>query len=149
MKNIYDPAVVQEICQRLDMLQPDTPRKWGTMNAAQMMAHCAAALEVNLGERVMEANLISRLMGPFIRPIVLSEKPYRPGLPTDKTFIMAGEHDFIAEKARLKTLIKRFSAGGEAPMAGRKHPVFGKLSPMEWSKSTYKHLDHHLKQFGA
>ncbi|MFD1127776.1 DUF1569 domain-containing protein [Paenibacillus provencensis] len=28
------------------------------------------------------------------------------------------------------------------------HPFFGKLTSEEWSIGLYKHLDHHLKEFG-
>jgi len=29
------------------------------------------------------------------------------------------------------------------------HAFFGSLTGAEWGVSTYKHLDHHLRQFGA
>jgi hypothetical protein len=34
-------------------------------------------------------------------------------------------------------------------MINEKHPVFGKLTKEQWSKATWKHIDHHLKQFGV
>ncbi|MDZ4803510.1 MAG: DUF1569 domain-containing protein [Candidatus Eisenbacteria bacterium] len=29
------------------------------------------------------------------------------------------------------------------------NPIFGNLSVDEWGKLSWKHLDHHLRQFGA
>ena len=29
------------------------------------------------------------------------------------------------------------------------HPFFGKLNRQEWARLIYKHLDHHLNQFGS
>ena len=131
MKNIYEPAVLQEINQRLDTLQPDTQRRWGTMDVAQMMAHCSAALEVCLGGGTMKSTLVGKLLGPFVRPLILSDKPYKPGLPTDKSFIVTGTHDFNQEKQKLKKLAHQFSTAGEQAMVNRKHPFFGKLTPMQ------------------
>jgi len=29
------------------------------------------------------------------------------------------------------------------------HPFFGKMTSQQWSKAMYKHIDHHLQQFGV
>ncbi|MGH9801334.1 MAG: DUF1569 domain-containing protein, partial [Blastocatellia bacterium] len=29
------------------------------------------------------------------------------------------------------------------------HPAFGKLSTKDWGALTYKHMDHHFRQFGV
>ena len=34
---------------------------------------------------------------------------------------------------------------GEGPA----HPLFGPMTWREWGVATYKHTDHHLRQFGA
>jgi len=48
----------------------------------------------------------------------------------------------------LVSLMERIGAGpreGDGPV----HPLFGRLSFREWGVATYKHTDHHLRQFGA
>jgi hypothetical protein len=29
------------------------------------------------------------------------------------------------------------------------HPMFGKMTADQWGRSMWKHLDHHLRQFGV
>jgi hypothetical protein len=29
------------------------------------------------------------------------------------------------------------------------HPVFGRIKPNDWDVLVWRHLDHHLRQFGA
>jgi hypothetical protein len=60
--------------------------------------------------------------------------------------MIGSDKDFEKEKAALVDMINRFT---ESAVAGERHPVFGKLSKENWSKATWKHLDHHLKQFGV
>jgi len=56
------------------------------------------------------------------------------------------EKDFEKEKAILIELVNNFA---ETNLQGEQHPVFGKLTKHNWSKATWKHLDHHLRQFGV
>ena len=41
MKNLFEPATVEEVKQRMAQLRPDSERQWGKMNVAQMVAHCS------------------------------------------------------------------------------------------------------------
>jgi len=149
MKDIYEPAVLQEINDRIDRLKPSTRHQWGSMDVAQMLAHCSAPIEIALGDRQVKTPLFAKLMGPLIKGVITSEKPFKQSLPTDKNFIVSDSRDFDAEKIKLKGLVRRLSEGGAALMKGRRHNFFGKLTPEEWSTSTYKHLDHHFRQFGV
>ena len=148
MKSIYEANVVQEIENRLDTLHPDSPHQWGTMDVAQMMAHCSAAIEIALGDRKGESTLMGKIIGPFVKSVITSEKPFKQSLPTDKNFVIKDNRDFNKEKDRLKVLVQRLSKN-EEQMTNKRHPFFGKLTAHEWATSTYKHLDHHLQQFGA
>ncbi|MBA3830097.1 MAG: DUF1569 domain-containing protein [Taibaiella sp.] len=148
MKNIFQSDTLAELQGRLDNLKPDTQRVWGSMNAAQMMGHCSGVLEIAVGDEVANPGPIKKLFGKLVKPVVLGDKPFKQNLPTDKELIVADERDFIKEKSRLNSLIVRFSAGGETLMNGTKHPLFGKLTATEWNKFTYKHLNHHFRQFG-
>lgn len=149
MPSLFEPTVANEILQRLEKLTPNNGRIWGKMNVAQMMAHLSSVLELATGDRTEKPNLIGRLMGPFIKKVVMSEKPYKQGLPTGPNFIIKDEKKFEQEKAKLITLYKKFIDRGEKGVEGFKHPLFGKLSAYEWGFRQWKHFDHHLKQFGA
>jgi Protein of unknown function (DUF1569) len=89
------------------------------------------------------------LMGPFVRPIYTNEKPFSKGYPTDKRLVVADQRDFLLEQAELKLKLQQFSKGGDAQCTRHPHPFFGALSPQDWSRGMYKHMDHHLRQFGV
>ena len=46
MKSLFDQSTYDEVISRLDRLAPDTARQWGKMSPAQMLEHCARALEM-------------------------------------------------------------------------------------------------------
>lgn len=147
IKNLFDSAVKQDIVSRINQLTPQTQRKWGKMDVAQMLAHCRLPLEVVMGQRILKSNLIQKLIFPLFKSILYNENPYKQGLPTDKSYITTGiSTDFNQEKQKLIELLNSFS---ESSAILEKHPVFGKLTKEQWSKTTWKHLDHHLKQFGV
>jgi hypothetical protein len=149
MKTLFDPAARDEVLRRLDALRPDTERQWGKMNAAQMLAHCAAATESAAGEIPSRQKLLGKLLGPMLRSGMLSDKPFRKNLPTGPSFVVRDAREFEQEKARLVAVIGRFHTGGPAKAAQSIHGLFGRLEGDQWGRVVYKHLDHHLQQFGA
>lgn len=149
MQNLFNSADRDELVQRLSNLQPSSPRQWGKMEAAQMLAHCAVALEVACGDSIRKQALVGRVLAPFIRKAVLGEKPFQRNAPTDPTFRIAGDRDFAAERARLTAMMERFASRGPAAAEGLVHSFFGRLTAAEWGRLMYKHVDHHLRQFKA
>ena len=147
IKNLFDPAVKQEMITRINKLTPETPRQWGKMNVAQMLAHLQIPMGVALGTNTVKGNWLMKLILPLFKKKLYDESTWKQGLPTDKSFVMTGhEKDINAEKNLLLDKINQFS---ESAIIGEKHPVFGKLTKENWSKATWKHIDHHLKQFGV
>ena len=151
VKNLFDAAVADEVKTRLGELEPQSERRWGTMTAAQMLAHCSVSLQWAVGEVVPEKGpLPARMLGRVIKPLVLrNDDPMRKNSPTAKSLLVAGERDFGQERERLRRLIDRFAAGGAAGCTRNPHSFFGKMTPEEWAILMYKHLDHHLRQFGV
>ena len=151
MKNLFDGTVANEVKTRLRELGPQSERRWGKMTAAQMLAHCAVSMQWAVGEIVPEKGpLPVRLMGRLVKPMVFrNEDPLRKNSPTAKSLIIADQRDLGKERDRLSGLIDRFTAGGAAACTGNPHPFFGKMTPEEWAILMYKHLDHHLRQFGV
>ena len=147
IKNLFDPSVKQEIIDRINKLTPHTKQLWGKMNVSQMLAHIQMPIRIAYGTHQPKGSFLLRLVGPLFKSKLWDEKPYKQSLPTDPTFVMTGsEKDFETEKTALLELISRFN---EANLTGDRHPVFGKITKQNWSKATWKHLDHHLKQFGV
>lgn len=150
MKNLFDVALANQVKQRIDSLQIDSKRQWGKMSVAQAAAHCALGLEMALGEIKPPRVLIGRLLGPVIKPKVFgNDEPFRRNSPTADELVVTGERNLDEERARLHSLIDRFVSGGISACTTHPHPFFGPLSPAEWAILMYKHLDHHLRQFGV
>ena len=149
MKNLFQREAVDEVISRIDGLQPATQRQWGKMDVAQMMAHCSAALDLASGRLIRPRILLGRLIGPFVRPMYSNDKPFSRNSPTDKKLVFSDKRDFSGEREQLKVRIRQFHQGGEAHCTQHPHPFFGPLTPREWSTGMYKHLDHHLHQFGV
>lgn len=140
---------MSEIKGRIERLTPENERRWGQMSAAQMLAHCSAWMEIAAGLRHPPRSLLGRLVGRFAKASILGEQPPARNLPTMKSLIVEGERDFAKEQRDLLARIDRFAAGGPERCTTHPHSFFGPLTPDEWAILGYKHLDHHLRQFGA
>jgi len=149
MKSMFEKGTLEEVTSRVGALTPRTAPLWGKMSVAQMLAHCAITLEVASGKRVARRLLIGRLIGPFFRKRYFDDSEFTRHSPTHPTFVVADERDFTAEKERVLRLAREYALGGEAGCTTRPHAFFGTLTPAEWGIGMYKHLDHHLRQFGA
>jgi hypothetical protein len=149
MKSVFDPADRAALLARLNALQPEGTRQWGKMDVAQMLAHCSLALETGTGDRPMKQKFIGKVLMLFFRKAILGEKPFSKNSPTDPTFIVSDTRDFAAERTKLLALIDRFVQRGEAAAAKETHAFFGRMTGQEWGELTYKHIDHHLRQFGG
>ncbi|MGC2402899.1 MAG: DUF1569 domain-containing protein [Acidobacteriaceae bacterium] len=151
MKNLFDVTVANEVKTRLGKLRPQTERQWGKMTAPQMLAHCSLSMQWAVGEVVPEKGpLPARLMGRLVKPMVFrNEDPLRKNSPTARSLIVTDERDLSKERERLSGLIDKFSAGGAAGCTKNPHSFFGKMTSEEWAALMYKHLDHHLRQFGV
>ena len=147
IKNLFDPSVKQEIVDRINKLTAETQNKWGKMNVSQMLAHVQMPIRIAYGTHQPKGSFLLRLIGPLFKSKLLDEVPYKQSLPTDPTFVMTGTtKDFEKEKAALLELLNHFT---DSKIAREHHPIFGKLTKINWSKATWKHLDHHLRQFGV
>lgn len=151
MKNLFDATVVNEVNTRLGKLGPESERQWGKMTVPQMLAHCSLSMQWALGEVVPEKGpLPVRVMGRLVKPLVFrNDDPMRKNSPTAKSLLVTDERDLVKERERLSGLIDKFAAEGAAGCTKNPHSFFGKMTPEEWAILMYKHLDHHLRQFGA
>ena len=134
---------------RVDRLRPDSARQWGRMSIAQMMAHCQQPLRVALGDLRLKRSLVGLLFGRIAKKKLLAPAPWKPGLPTAPEFKITDERDFEKEKSALKQLVQRFGAAGPSGLSRDPHPFFGPLTTEEWQALQWRHLDHHLRQFGG
>lgn len=134
---------------RLKTLRADSRAQWGKMSAAQMVVHCQQPLRVAIGQLRLKHGLIGKLFGKMAKRKLLSDQPWSRGMPTAPEFKVTTNPDFESERRALLDLVRRFGEGGPSSLTPLPHPFFGPLTPDEWSELQWRHLDHHLKQFGA
>lgn len=149
MKNLFDKETYNEICNRMNNLSSGSQRQWGKMNAAQMLAHCKEAFKVPLSDKKMPRMFIGLLIGWAFKKKLYNEEPWKKNLPTAPNFIIKDDRDFEKEKQELMSMIIAFHNGGPGKVGQFPHPMFGSFTPEQWGQSMYKHLDHHLTQFGV
>jgi hypothetical protein len=150
MKNMFDAPTADEVKSRVARLTPGSERLWGKMSAAQAMAHCSLSMEWAVGDTIPPTMFAGRLMGRLVKPFVFGDdKPFKRNSPTAKTLVVDDERNLETERTRLVALIDRFTGAGPAGCSTHPHSFFGRLTPQEWAVLTYKHLDHHLRQFGV
>ncbi|HEX2618226.1 MAG TPA: DUF1569 domain-containing protein [Flavobacteriales bacterium] len=149
MPSLFTTPDSQAILDRLHRISPQAQRQWGKMSAAQMLKHAQQPLRVALGELHLKRGLMGVLFGKMAKKQLLDAKPWKQGMPTAPQFIVKDEPVFEAEKEKLTTLVKRFANGGPAGISNLLHPFFGPMTVEEWDQLQWRHLDHHLRQFGA
>jgi hypothetical protein len=149
MKSLFNAPDNQELIDRINALTPASKPLWGKMHVAQMLAHAQQPLRVALGELKLKRGIAGFLFGKMAKRQLLAEGDMKRNLPTAKEFLVRTDLLFEEEKKKLIALIQRFYQSGPQGLTKDDHPFFGKLSVEEWDKLQFKHLDHHLRQFGV
>lgn len=150
MKNIFTKEITEEVVARIEDLTSQTQPIWGKMSVAQMLAHCCVTYEMVYADKHPRPNAFTRfLMKTLIKNIVTSEKPYVKNGRTAKQFVITDSKNFKTEKKRLIDFITKTQQLGEQEFEGKESHSFGKLTAKEWNNLFYKHVDHHLRQFGV
>jgi Protein of unknown function (DUF1569) len=146
--SILNDADRTAIRQRIDSVTSTSAARWGRMDAKAMLAHLRQSALMALGDLPVACKS-KRMFQVFpIKHVILHVVPFPKGAPTAPELLVPVEGDVDAIRSELVSLVERIGAGpreGDGPV----HPLFGRLSFEEWGVATYKHTDHHLRQFGA
>jgi hypothetical protein len=145
-----NPADNKLLISRLFQLMPDAQPRWGTMTAGQMLVHCADQLRVSRGEKPVTSVRVPGLLRPLLKWFFITRlQKFKPNMKTmyelDAKGGMTPPVSFATDHA---TLLGLLAPAGYRP-SGVDHPLFGHLSAQEFGEITWKHLDHHLRQFGV
>lgn len=148
MRSILNERDRAEIAKRVRSLSVSSTGRWGSMDVANMLQHLRLSARMTLGDLpVASAN--KRVFQVFpLKHLILYVLPFPKGAPTANELKPSVAVSFEEERAALLELLERIGTGpqeGDGPA----HPLFGPLTWREWGVATYKHADHHLKQFGA
>jgi hypothetical protein len=118
------------------------------MDAKAMLAHLRQSALMALGELPVVCKN-KRVFQVFpIKHLILYVAPFPKGAPTAPELLITDAASVDTLRSELVSLMERIGAGprdGNGPV----HPLFGRLTFCEWGVATYKHMDHHLRQFGA
>ena len=149
MASIFDKNDNNLIISRINALTPETQPLWGKMNVGQMLSHCQAPIDVAFGDAKLRSNFVFLLLGRIFKKKILAAPKFKKNSMTEPSFIRTGVYDFEKTKTELIAKITRFADEGTTCIKIDKHPFFGKMTFEEWDNLQWKHLNHHLKQFGV
>lgn len=150
MKSVFNQADTAALVARINRLSPSSKGLWGKMSVSQMLAHCNVTYEMVYEDKHPRPNpLLKLVLKLLVKNKVVSETPYKKNGPTAPAFKVKDDKDFEKEKARLIAHIEKTQGLGEGHFDGKESHSFGRLTKTEWNNMFYKHLDHHLTQFGV
>lgn len=146
--NLHQTDGYLGLLERLHNLSPDSPRQWGEMDVAQMLAHVTMNLELAMGTEKIKQTWMGRIFGGIAKRKILREGIPK-GIPTDAQRKITDQRDFYVERAILERTLKRFHERGPAGVTRQPHDFFGPMTEQEWARLQYLHTDHHFRQFGG
>ena len=148
MQTIFDAGARDELLRRVDY-PSRLAASVGKMSAAQMLEHTARVLEMATGRKPSKQALPGKLIAWMFRKSFVGEKPFGKNAPTGPSFIVRDDPALEPARERVKELIRELHTAGENGCDGRVHAFFGTMTGAEWGVTQFKHVDHHLRQFGA
>ncbi len=135
---------------RLHSLTAQSPRQWGTMTAPEMICHLTDSFKGVLGE--LPLGRVDTLFTRTVMKFAALRMPmhWPKGSPTmpeiDQKRRGTKPTSFARDRDELEAVTRRFLAGIGAMRA---HPLFGEMTPRQWRRWAYLHMDHHFRQFGV
>jgi len=134
------------LLERLRRVPRDAKPLWGSLDAPRMLCHTADVMRIALGELPSKPahSVLSRTIGKFMVVNTGLQAP-RGKIETAPEMMTSVPKSWDADLAACVELVERVGRGSPRAV----HPAFGPLSPDEWGRMCWKHLNHHLVQFGA
>lgn len=152
MKTIFNTSTSADLQRRIAALSPNTAPLWGKMNAVQMVVHCTKSEEMYLCDTQYDRLFIGKLFGKMaLKGMLKDEKPTKPNQPTHKLFkgdALKMDSGFEGQKQKWISLIEEYGKRPKENYQGFSHPFFGPMTHEQIGQAAYKHIDHHLRQFG-
>ena len=138
------------IVNRVQSLSASSTGRWGSMDVTRMLRHLRLSAQMATGDLEVPSKDKRALQMFPLKHLLLYVLPFPKGAPTAPKLKpdVAEALSLEEERKALLELLERIAAGPRDG-AGPAHPLFGPLTRREWGVATYKHMDHHLRQFGA
>jgi len=149
MKDIFNSQTNYQIKARVQQLNANSQAQWGKMTVYQMLKHCSENEKLMLRERTYSRRLLGRIFGKLaLHASIKDDKPLDKNQPTHPDLKFTGEGDVEMQKKEWLSLLDKYIADA-VDYTGFIHPFFGKMNKGQIGKLVYKHIDHHLRQFGV
>ena len=148
MRTVFNLDDRLTLAKRIDTLSAHAPAQWGRMDCPQMLAHLSESVRMALGELEIATKGPRALRLAPIRHAIIHWLPFPKGAPTAPELLTRRATNWQAEGADLKHLLERLAAL-EGAREWPEHPAFGHMTSRDWGTLAYRHVDHHLRQFGA
>jgi hypothetical protein len=127
----------------------DRTPHWGRMTAPRMVVHCTDALRMATGALPVRVLPVGRVLGATgIGTVLARHLPFPKGAPTHPKLLAREITGFGDELAQFAQALETFAAKPVRD-AWPPHPLFGALSGATWGVLAWRHVDHHLRQFGV
>ncbi len=150
MKTIFDQNTRQEIIERAKKINNNSQAQWGKMDAFQMMVHCTKNANLLQAKKQYPRLFIGRLFGKMaLKSTLKNDKIMSKNSPTHPDFVIKETGEVADIKDKFIQSIKDYSNVHSDNYQDFVHPFFGKMTLEQVGQWEYKHLDHHLRQFGA
>lgn len=150
LPNIFINEVSESVIARINNLKPTTQPNWGKMSVDKMLAHCNVTYEMVFEDIHPKPNVFVKfILKMMVKKNVVNEIPYKQNGSTAPQFIIKDSKNFEAERNRLINYINKSQQLGEGHFDNLASHSFGNLTKTEWNNMFYKHVDHHLTQFGV
>jgi hypothetical protein len=147
MSSIFNKSENEAIIARINSLTTESKALWGKMTVDQMCKHCTSAINVAFDKQDVKVNFLMRFLGKILKNKVFNSE-FKRNSPTAKEFVFTNHYDLEIAK---KEFIESFSQFAQGPQTIKvmNHPFWGKMTYEDWDKLMWRHVDHHLKQFGV
>jgi hypothetical protein len=146
-KTLWDAHARARLLERLDRLTPDAKARWGRMSPLQMLAHLADWMSMASGD-IATTGRRAVLRHPPLKQLAIYWLPFPRGIATSPELISRAPAKWSVERASVRERVESFDrlySKTEWP----EHPVFGAMTPRAWGVFAFRHMDHHLRQFGV
>jgi hypothetical protein len=146
MPTLRNESVRRDLAERLGRLTPESKPRWGTLDASRMMCHLGDALNEGLGGMQIPSAGPSVLRYFPMKQLAIHVIPLPKGAKAPRELLETAPGDFESDRRRVVERAEQLAAAPRG--AGPVHFLFGRLTNDEWNALSWKHIDHHLRQFG-
>ena len=147
MKSIWQDEARRELTDRIGAVTADRRAEWGTFSAPKMVCHLADSLKMAMGDLKVAPKWLPIRFTP-LKQLIIFAAPFPKGTPTAPELLVRQPREWASDVSEVQDLLAR-AGSARTTDAWPAHPAFGKLSKRAWGVLIYRHMDHHLRQFGA